>query len=185
MPIWWKWAANTYGNGMHWKRCTDKLNVLALLFSITVNMDLILVVTHDEVMNPCEPSPCGNNAVCKERNGAGSCSCLPEYIGNPYEGCRPECIYSSDCPSHRACIRNRCQDPCPGTCGQNAFCQVINHSPTCNCISGYTGNPMSYCNVIPSFERKINLIFRPNLLDSMYFSRERWNKPLWTLALWS
>jgi len=40
-----------------------------------------------EYLNPCEPSPCGINAICKEQNGAGSCSCLPEYFGNPYEGC--------------------------------------------------------------------------------------------------
>ncbi|KAG5895966.1 hypothetical protein JTB14_027966 [Gonioctena quinquepunctata] len=82
-----------------------------------------------EIISPCTPSPCGANALCREQNNAGSCTCLPEYIGNPYEGCRPECILNSDCPSNKACMRNKCQDPCPGTCGQNAECQVINHLP--------------------------------------------------------
>lgn len=102
-----------------------------------------------ENVNPCVPSPCGSNAICKERNGAGSCICLPEYIGNPYEGCRPECILSSDCSLNRACVRNKCIDPCPGTCAENANCQVINHAPTCTCITGYTGDPFRYCSLQP------------------------------------
>ena len=101
----------------------------------------------EEPLAPCTPSPCGANAVCREQNGAGSCTCLPEYFGNPYEGCRPECVINSDCASNRACLRNKCQDPCPGTCGQNADCQVINHLPSCNCRPGYTGDPFRYCNV--------------------------------------
>lgn len=109
------------------------------------------VPINPERPTPCVPSPCGANAICKELNGAGSCSCLPEYFGNPYEGCRPECIINSDCSSNKACIRNKCQDPCPGTCGQNANCQVINHLPSCNCIPGYTGDPFRYCNL----QRKI------------------------------
>lgn len=99
----------------------------------------------DQPQHPCSPSPCGSNAVCREQNGAGSCSCLPEYFGNPYEGCRPECVLNSDCASNRACIRNKCQDPCPGTCGQNAECQVVNHLPLCTCFPGYTGDPFRYC----------------------------------------
>jgi hypothetical protein len=109
-----------------------------------------------ENLNPCNPSPCGVNAECKQRNGAGSCVCISEYIGNPYEGCRPECSINSDCPSNKACIRNKCQDPCPGTCGANANCQVINHLPSCTCIPGYTGDPFRYCNLPPP-ERKIEL----------------------------
>lgn len=102
------------------------------------------------------PSPCGSNAVCREQNGAGACQCLPEYFGNPYEGCRPECIGNSDCPSNRACVRNKCTDPCPGTCGQNADCQVVNHMPSCTCRIGFNGDPYRYCNVPPS-QRKNNI----------------------------
>jgi len=109
----------------------------------------------EEVATPCIPSPCGANAVCRERNGAGSCVCLPEYIGNPYEGCRPECVRSSDCPSNKACVTNKCQDPCPGTCGQNADCQVINHLPSCTCRQGYEGDPFRFCHPRPIQRRKI------------------------------
>lgn len=109
-----------------------------------------------EQVNPCSPSPCGSNAKCRELNGAGSCQCLPDYYGNPYEGCRPECVVNTDCPANKACQNQKCRDPCPGVCGQNALCNVINHLPACSCYDGYTGDPYSYCNVIR--ERK-NLSF--------------------------
>lgn len=114
-------------------------------------------------INPCYPNPCGANAVCREQNNAGSCTCIQDYIGNPYEGCRPECVLNSDCPSNKACIRNKCSDPCPGTCGQNAECQVINHLPSCTCIPRFTGDPFRYCS--PIVERKIFQIhLKKNLL---------------------
>lgn len=102
-----------------------------------------------EHLSPCVPSPCGANAICKEQNGAGSCSCLPEYFGNPYEGCRPECIVNTDCLPTKACLNNKCIDPCPGTCGANAICQVVSHTPSCTCIPSYTGDPFRYCSPIP------------------------------------
>lgn len=97
---------------------------------------------------PCNPSPCGANAICKERNGAGSCSCLPEYFGDPYTGCRPECVINTDCDRSKACLNNKCRDPCPGTCGINAECRVINHAPSCTCRIGYSGDPLKACTVI-------------------------------------
>lgn len=102
----------------------------------------------EEHLSPCVPSPCGANAICKEQNNAGACVCLPDYIGNPYEGCRPECVLSTDCAPNLACVNNKCKDPCPGTCGPNAQCQVINHLPSCSCIPGYTGDPFRYCSII-------------------------------------
>lgn len=78
-------------------------------------------------------------------NNAGSCTCLPGYIGNPYENCRPECVLNSDCPPNKACLRNKCQDPCPGVCGQNSECHIINHLPSCTCFTGYSGDPFQYC----------------------------------------
>lgn len=104
-------------------------------------------------LDPCNPSPCGANAVCKERNGAGACVCLPEYFGDPYTGCRPECVTNSDCTRSKACVNNKCVDPCPGTCGLNAECFVLNHSPSCSCITGYTGDPTRACELIQT--RKI------------------------------
>lgn len=106
--------------------------------------------------NPCSPNPCGANANCREQNGAGSCSCIQDYIGNPYEGCRPECVLNSDCPSNAACLNNKCKDPCPGTCGQNAMCQVVNHLPSCTCITGYTGDPFRHCSIIQNERKKFS-----------------------------
>jgi hypothetical protein len=115
-------------------------------------------VRHDiaEYINPCQPSPCGANAVCREQNGAGSCTCIEDHFGNPYEGCRPECVLNSDCPSNKACVRNKCVDPCPGTCGQNAICQVVNHLPNCECLPGHQGDPYRFC-TIRRDERKQSL----------------------------
>lgn len=104
--------------------------------------------TPTEILTPCSPSPCGPNAVCREQNKVGACICNEDYFGNPYEGCRPECVSNSDCPGNRACIGNKCQDPCPGTCGINAECTAINHVPTCTCIIGYTGDAYRRCNHI-------------------------------------
>lgn len=114
---------------------------------------VIPVILVGEIMNvvkptPCIPSPCGFNAVCREQNGAGSCTCQQDYIGNPYEGCRPECTMNSDCTADRACIRSKCQNPCPGFCGYNAICQVVNHAPLCVCQPGYSGNPFISCNIV-------------------------------------
>lgn len=102
---------------------------------------LFLHFTDVEPINKCSPSPCGPNSVCNE----GICSCLPEYYGDPYFGCKPECILNSDCQRNRACIRNKCSDPCVGTCGSDATCDVINHIPVCSCPSGTTGDPFHYC----------------------------------------
>lgn len=108
----------------------------------------------EEPTTPCIPSPCGTNAICKEQNGAGSCTCLPDYVGNPYEGCRPECILNSDCAANLACIQSKCRDPCPGTCGLNAECRVVNHLAACTCSQGYIGNPFSFCNPAPTESKK-------------------------------
>lgn len=104
-----------------------------------------LVIHFDEPKNPCNPSPCGMNAICHERNGAGSCVCVEGYFGDPYSGCRPECVLNTDCPRDQVCTNNKCRDPCPGTCGINAECNVFNHVAMCSCLPGYTGNPQRSC----------------------------------------
>lgn len=99
--------------------------------------------------NPCQPSPCGHNAKCRIEYSSAVCECERDYHGNPYEGCRPECLVSSDCPMHRACIRSKCEDPCPGTCGVQAICTVSNHVPICSCPEGYTGDAFRICQLVP------------------------------------
>lgn len=108
-----------------------------LFFFFVLNLPAVEPVQADN----CNPSPCGPNSQCKD----GICTCLPDYQGDPYRGCRPECVLNDDCPRDKACIRNKCKDPCPGTCGQNALCEVINHIPICSCPDGMSGNPFLQC----------------------------------------
>lgn len=97
-----------------------------------------------EPKDPCQPSPCGPNSLCRVIDGRPTCSCVAGYIGAPPQ-CRPECVISSECDSQKACIQQKCRDPCPGTCGLNAHCQVINHSPICSCPAGQIGDPFVQC----------------------------------------
>lgn len=94
--------------------------------------------------NPCEPSPCGPNSICKVINDQAVCSCLQDYRGAP-PNCRPECVVSAECPIDKACISLKCSDACRDQCGINAICRVINHSPICSCIERFTGDPFSRC----------------------------------------
>ena len=98
--------------------------------------------------HPCSSHPCGPNALCSVVNGQADCACLSNMIGTA-PNCRPECILSSDCPSAQACVNQRCVDPCPGSCGSNAECQVVNHSPVCSCVQGFTGNAFVDCRPVP------------------------------------
>lgn len=111
--------------------------------------DAIFILARDEEpKDPCIPSPCGINAKCSN----GICSCLPEYQGDPYYMCRPECILNSECARDKACVRSKCVDPCPGTCGQGALCDVNNHIPMCSCPPGQTGNAFIACRIIESMD---------------------------------
>ena len=101
-----------------------------------------------EKIEPCNPSPCGINAQCTDRGQAASCSCIRDYTGNPYVECKPECTVNSECPNVKACINNRCGDPCPGVCGAHATCYVSNHAPMCRCDAGYTGDAFVSCRLI-------------------------------------
>ena len=97
-----------------------------------------------ELTNPCEPSPCGANSLCRVVDGRPACSCIAGYIGSPPQ-CRPECVVSSECDSQKSCINKKCKDPCPGTCGVSANCQVINHNPICSCPADHIGDPFIQC----------------------------------------
>jgi hypothetical protein len=105
--------------------------------------------------DPCNPSPCGVGAECRSQGNSATCKCPINYVGDPYTGCRPECVQNSDCPRDKSCANNRCINPCPGVCGLNAECRVINHYPVCSCLSGYTGDASSACRPIPVESRPI------------------------------
>ena len=97
---------------------------------------------------------CGSNTIpsaSKNVNAAScECQCKPNYKGNPYLGCRPNCVLNSDCPVHQACLSNECKDPCPGVCGHNSICTITNQRPSCHCKEGHSGNPFEGCSPIIS-----------------------------------
>lgn len=98
--------------------------------------------------NPCEPSPCGPNAQCtvSDKNYA-VCTCHLHFTGDAdsARGCEPECVSHDDCSSHTACINSFCIDPCPGACGIDSLCKVVEHRPVCACPAGFVGNPYTRC----------------------------------------
>lgn len=117
------------------------------IFKHPLIIDLAQPPAKDEVVNPCVPSPCGNFAQCNDVRGSAVCHCLPNYYGSP-PYCRPECTVNSDCPNIKSCANERCIDPCPGSCGMNAVCNVINHVPNCACKPGYDGDAFVRCHPI-------------------------------------
>lgn len=126
--------------------------IYSVYFYILLHLYLLLgyvVCLDPPIYDVCSTLPCGANAECREHNGAGSCTCLQNYYGDPYIGCKPECLQSSDCNLNKACINTKCVNPCINACGENAECSVINHAPMCYCIAGYTGNALFSCHPIP------------------------------------
>lgn len=112
----------------------------------------LFLVTTERPADPCNPSPCGPNSHCRVTyNGGHACTCLPDYYGNPPD-CRPECVISKDCDKDKACIKQKCRDPCPGVCGIDALCEVRDHNPICFCPKHLTGDPFVRC--VPFPDRK-------------------------------
>ena len=134
-------------------------------FYINSFFNFILIKTAiPTYQNPCSPSPCGPNSRCKESNGQPICSCENNFVGSP-PNCRPECVMSSECSFDKACLNQKCSDPCANNiCGQGATCRVMSHSPICSCPSPLIGDPFVRCYSAP---RKIYLVFiisfKPNM----------------------
>lgn len=151
--------------GDAFSRCypQPRKNFIACLYSRFDSNEILrcLALQRDPEVprDPCNPSPCGSYAQCRDSYGSPSCSCLPNYMGSP-PNCRPECTINSECASNKACMNEKCRDPCPGSCGLNAQCEVINHTPICSCQDQYTGDPFTNCYPKP-LPRK-NLISREN-----------------------
>lgn len=95
-------------------------------------------------VNPCRDA-CGENAYCEVVNSRAVCKCPEYYQGDPHSRCFAECISHDACPSHRACIKLQCADPCEGACGTGALCKVEDHKPICSCPKDYTGHPFESC----------------------------------------
>ena len=130
----------------------------------------------EQPVDPCTPSPCGDNALCQrhQRERAATCACIQGYFGDPFLACRPECTQNPDCPRNRVCRNQKCVDPCPGLCGINAVCSISNHVPSCDCLQGYTGNPSVACN--PSKKLKKHIYY--NFLHFQFSNEGRPSKNL-------
>ena len=98
----------------------------------------------EEDQDPCANNFCGPFSNQRNIGSQCQCSCLPGYIGSP-PGCRPECIVSSDCPQNKACLNQKCTDPCDGRCGLSSRCTVISHHPICSCPPNFEGDPFVSC----------------------------------------
>jgi hypothetical protein len=116
-------------------------------------------------IDPCRPSPCGPNSQCRTSDNHAVCSCLQGYMGIP-PSCRPECVVSAECPQTRACVNQKCTDPCLGSCGLGARCEVINHSPICSCREGQTGDPFQSCFDMP---RKLEFVIQSFKISVVYY----------------
>lgn len=89
-------------------------------------------------------------------------------------------MISSECSRDKTCVNQRCVDPCPGTCGVNARCRVVNHNPICSCNSGYFGDPFSQCRPEESKHviffwlclKEIILKFNPGKLRKIFFTHK-------------
>lgn len=128
------------------------LNSLVSQAIIFINIFFEFSAPKPQYSDPCNPSPCGPSATCNN----GICSCIPGYQGDPYRGCRPECVLNEDCARDKACIKNKCINPCIGTCGNNAICEVYNHIPMCHCPPGMTGNAFITCHQVLQEQVTIN-----------------------------
>lgn len=57
-----------------------------------------------------------------------------------------ECQINENCPQDKACVGNKCIDPCLQTsCGNRALCEVSAHRSHCFCPPGLQGNPVVSC----------------------------------------
>lgn len=74
---------------------------------------------------------------------------------------------NSDCSSNKACIKQRCVDPCLGSCGIGTQCTVVNHVPMCTCLQDYTGDPFSNCYPSPAPCKNTIYFFISTNTDSM------------------
>lgn len=149
------------------KEVTDK-PIIADKIETTTHRPIGITPTPKDPIyyDPCDPSPCGANTMCKvDYNNKVECTCREGYFGNPTALCGPICLLDTDCKDGYSCISRECKDPCPGACGENAHCSVTNHRPRCSCASGYTGDPYTRCTVPPiskttSELTNLNLSFR-------------------------
>ncbi|MPC93754.1 Cadherin-related tumor suppressor [Portunus trituberculatus] len=99
-------------------------------------------------IDPClQDSPCASSAKCSVNQHEVECSCSSGEHGDPKVACLAiGCLSNDECPPERACINQKCQDPCkPNPCGLGALCINQDHNFTCSCPLGHHGRPTIAC----------------------------------------
>ena len=133
-------------------RSSDAYLLVRLFYPICYSLLTPETVTEPVEIDHCIPSPCGLNSQCRIVGSQAACSCLPNNIGRP-PNCRPECKINPECPQNLMCINDKCMDPCPGSCGSSTTCMVLKHTPVCQCVAGYTGDPFTGCISVPTSKK--------------------------------
>uniref|UniRef100_A0A0K2TAS5 Putative LOC101893139 [Musca domestica] n=1 Tax=Lepeophtheirus salmonis TaxID=72036 RepID=A0A0K2TAS5_LEPSM len=101
-----------------------------------------------ECIDPCiKDKPCGRNAICKTIDHRPVCKCQSGTAGDPHSFCYEyECLRDNDCPLNKACVSQKCTDPCLTTdCGIKAKCKTEYHRGICVCEEGLQGSPFIEC----------------------------------------
>lgn len=98
---------------------------------------------------PIDPNgPCGPSAICINLLGSYKCQCASDSSnGDPYTtGCTgvSKCTSDNRCPDDTFCDSQagQCIDACSTThCGPNAQCTSRGHKGSCQCKTGFLGDP--------------------------------------------
>lgn len=83
----------------------------------------------EDVADPCDPDPCGDNGICTATSRAVSCECASGFTG-----VLCNLVLEPDDPVVDPV------DPCdPDPCGTNGTCAAANGEAFCECDAGFTG----------------------------------------------
>ena len=101
---------SNYETSLYLKKCpTLKYHEISRIKKTTFYYlpppNILFILAPAPPRDPCNPNPCGANADAVVRQTSCQCTCRPEYFGDPYAGCRPECVINQDCSKDKACSR--------------------------------------------------------------------------------
>lgn len=92
-------------------------------------------------VNECEHNPCGTNSICTDTVGSFTCSCNPDYTGDPRQGC----VDIDECTT------------LDKPCGNHAVCENAIPGYNCICPQGFAGNARVACE-----QRDVNILCSGN-----------------------
>jgi hypothetical protein len=102
----------------------------------------------------CEPSPCGENAICRvdKINKRTQCSCIDGFIPQSGVGCRKKLPNDKKFPGTDAYSFSSEEAPsseseCDQFCADSAYCSLYNETLECSCgtFPHNQGNPFYRC----------------------------------------